>query len=93
MLVTTVIKAGVNYLRVICRSYNRDYYYVCYLFCVRDSGVMHSVIVVIIFVVVVIIVTLCMSAVLTVILADTLIAVICNDMYVFFFLFGLLFSL
>ena len=45
---------------------------------------MRSVIVVTVFVDVVIIVTLCMSANLTVILAETLIGIICNDMLVFF---------
>ena len=85
IFLTTVIKAGVNYVRDTCRSYNRDYSHVFYLFCGRDRGVMRSVIVIIVFVVLVIIVTLCVSAILTVILADTLIAVICNDMYVFFF--------
>ena len=55
---TTVTNAGVNYLRDICRSYNRYYNYVRYLFCGRDHGVMRSAIVVIVFVVVVIIVTL-----------------------------------
>ena len=85
MLVTMVIKASVKYLSDICRGYNRDYNYVCYLFCSRDHDVMRSVIVVIVFLVIVIIVTLCMSAIFNVILDYTLIAVICNDMYVFLF--------
>ena len=60
--------------------------------CLRDRVLVATVIVIVEIVFVVVVITLCTSAFLTVIFAETLVAIIRNEMLVFF-LFGMFFSL